>query len=132
MRSAKHRSRERRRHRRGATAVEFAMVLPVMITLLLGTVDFGQLRLHADRRHQRRASRGRLRQHEPVHDGHPEHLADQGHRGHPRRDVPADRLRVGQPRRDRDPYCRGGWPVAGARASELPVPDADQLAWPAG
>jgi Flp pilus assembly protein TadG len=40
--SAKSRSLARRRHRRGATAVEFALVLPLMMTLLLGTVDFGR------------------------------------------------------------------------------------------
>ena len=42
MRSVKYRSPKGHRHRRGATAVEFALVLPVMVTLLLGTVDFGR------------------------------------------------------------------------------------------
>lgn len=42
MRSVKNQFRGRRRHLRGATAVEFALILPVMVTLLLGTVDFGR------------------------------------------------------------------------------------------
>ena len=31
-----------RRHRRGVTAVEFALILPLLMTIVLGCVDYGR------------------------------------------------------------------------------------------
>ena len=42
MRTAKNPSTWARRHRRGAAAVELAMILPVLMTIVLGCVDFGR------------------------------------------------------------------------------------------
>lgn len=42
MRTAKNPSPGALRHHRGATAVEFALILPLLMTLVLGCVDFGR------------------------------------------------------------------------------------------
>lgn len=42
MRTAKNPSTGACRHRRGASAVELAVILPLLMTIVLGTVDFGR------------------------------------------------------------------------------------------
>jgi Flp pilus assembly protein TadG len=42
MRSAAPTFRQDNRSRRGAAAVEFALILPLLVTLVLACVDFGQ------------------------------------------------------------------------------------------
>ncbi len=36
-------NRKERQRRRGVTAVEFAIILPVLVTLVLGCIDFGRM-----------------------------------------------------------------------------------------